>query len=36
METLFSVVMNLTRRRLTLRHGKPCETTEGLVVSLAD
>jgi isopenicillin-N N-acyltransferase-like protein len=36
METLFSVVMNLTERRLTLRHGKPCETTEGLVVSLAE
>ncbi|WP_163578178.1 C45 family autoproteolytic acyltransferase/hydolase [Halomonas faecis] len=34
METLFSVVMNLDERRLTLRHGKPCETTEGLNVSL--
>jgi isopenicillin-N N-acyltransferase-like protein len=36
METLFAVTMNLTERRLSLRHGKPCETTEGLVVSLAD
>ncbi|TDO15353.1 MULTISPECIES: C45 family autoproteolytic acyltransferase/hydolase [Halomonas] len=32
METLFSVVMNLTRRRLTLRHGKPCESDESLTV----
>ncbi|WP_346300817.1 C45 family peptidase [Halomonas sp. BM-2019] len=35
METLFGVVMNLTERRLTLRHGKPCETEEALVVTLA-
>lgn len=34
METLFAVAMDLSARRLTLRHGKPCETTEGLVVSL--
>ncbi len=34
METLFGVVMNLTERRLTLRHGKPCETEEALEVSL--
>jgi isopenicillin-N N-acyltransferase-like protein len=34
METLFAVAMDLTERRLTLRHGKPCETTEELVVSL--
>lgn len=30
METLFSVVMNLSERCLTLRHGKPCESEEGL------
>ncbi|PMR77102.1 C45 family autoproteolytic acyltransferase/hydolase [Billgrantia endophytica] len=35
METLFSVVMNLSERRLTLRHGKPCETTSGLSLALA-
>ncbi|NWN83846.1 MAG: peptidase C45 acyl-coenzyme A--6- aminopenicillanic acid acyl-transferase [Halomonas sp.] len=34
METLFAVVMNLTERRLTLRHGKPCEATEGLTLTL--
>ncbi|PMR80976.1 peptidase C45 acyl-coenzyme A--6- aminopenicillanic acid acyl-transferase [Halomonas urumqiensis] len=34
METLFSVVMNLTQRQLALRHGKPCETTETLSVTL--
>ncbi|MBB3190442.1 C45 family autoproteolytic acyltransferase/hydolase [Halomonas cerina] len=36
METLFSVVMNLTRRRLTLRHGKPCESDESLTVQLTE
>ncbi|MGQ4880512.1 C45 family autoproteolytic acyltransferase/hydrolase [Billgrantia sp. LNSP4103-1] len=35
METLFSVVMNLSERRLTLRHGKPCETADSLAISLA-
>jgi isopenicillin-N N-acyltransferase-like protein len=35
METLFSVVMDLTRRRLTLRHGKPCESDESLTVQFA-
>lgn len=34
METLFSVVMNLSERRLSLRHGKPCETEQTLVVPL--
>ncbi|WP_254276012.1 C45 family peptidase [Halomonas sp. 3H] len=34
METLFGVVMNLTERRLALRHGKPCETRDALVVTL--
>ncbi|MBB3332150.1 isopenicillin-N N-acyltransferase-like protein [Halomonas campaniensis] len=34
METLFGVVMNLTERRLALRHGKPCETQDALVVEL--
>ncbi|PXX96290.1 C45 family autoproteolytic acyltransferase/hydolase [Halomonas sp. LBP4] len=34
METLFAVVMNLSERRLTLRHGKPCETTDILSVTL--
>ncbi|TFH87778.1 peptidase C45 acyl-coenzyme A--6- aminopenicillanic acid acyl-transferase [Billgrantia azerbaijanica] len=34
METLFAVAMNLTRRRLTLRHGKPCETPDSLSVTL--
>ncbi|MBS9405018.1 peptidase C45 acyl-coenzyme A--6- aminopenicillanic acid acyl-transferase [Halomonas sp. TRM85114] len=34
METLFSVVMNLGARRLTLRHGKPCETDTSLAVTL--
>ena len=34
METLFAVVMNLTERRLALRHGKPCESEETLVVAL--
>lgn len=34
METLFGVVMNLTERRLTLRHGKPCETEAALEVTL--
>jgi len=34
METLFGVVMDLTERRLSLRHGKPCETEEALVVTL--
>jgi len=32
METLFGVVMNLSERRLTLRHGKPCESDESLTV----
>ncbi|APE30652.1 peptidase C45 acyl-coenzyme A--6- aminopenicillanic acid acyl-transferase [Halomonas aestuarii] len=36
METLFSVVMDLTRRRLTLRHGKPCESDESLTVQFGD
>ncbi|MGM0981857.1 MAG: C45 family autoproteolytic acyltransferase/hydrolase [Pseudomonadota bacterium] len=35
METLFSVVMNLTRCRLTLRHGKPCESDESLTVQFS-
>lgn len=35
METLFAVVMELGERRLTLRHGKPCETTDSLTLSLA-
>ncbi|WP_416138365.1 C45 family autoproteolytic acyltransferase/hydrolase [Halomonas sp. HK25] len=34
METLFGVVMNLTEKRLSLRHGKPCEADETLVVTL--
>lgn len=34
METLFSVVMNLSERRLTLRHGKPCESTDSLSITL--
>ena len=34
METLFAVVMELSERRLTLRHGKPCETTDSLSLSL--
>ncbi|MGR2740588.1 C45 family autoproteolytic acyltransferase/hydrolase [Billgrantia sp. Q4P2] len=34
METLFSVVMNLSERRLTLRHGKPCENGDSLTVTL--
>ncbi|MDY7116494.1 C45 family peptidase [Halomonas sp. SSL-5] len=34
METLFGVVMNLTERRLTLRHGKPCESGTTLEVTL--
>lgn len=34
METLFGVVMNLTERRLAVRHGKPCESEETLVVTL--
>ncbi|MBE0488649.1 MAG: peptidase C45 acyl-coenzyme A--6- aminopenicillanic acid acyl-transferase [Halomonas sp.] len=34
METLFGVVMNLSQRRLALRHGKPCESEETLVVTL--
>ncbi|WP_192035578.1 C45 family peptidase [Halomonas sp. YLGW01] len=34
METLFSVVMNLGERRLTLRHGKPCEREDTLEVRL--
>ncbi|MGJ7462390.1 C45 family autoproteolytic acyltransferase/hydrolase [Halomonas sp. MA07-2] len=34
METLFGVVMNLTEKRLALRHGKPCETEQALVVTL--
>jgi isopenicillin-N N-acyltransferase like protein len=34
METLFSVVMNLSERRLTLRHGKPCESDDSLSVTL--
>ncbi|MEQ5803482.1 C45 family peptidase [Halomonas sp. H10-9-1] len=34
METLFGVVMNLTERRLTLRHGKPCESETTLEVTL--
>ncbi|MEQ6917703.1 C45 family peptidase [Halomonas aquatica] len=36
METLFSVVMNLTKRRLTLRHGKPCESDESLTIQFGD
>lgn len=36
METLFSVVMNLDARRLSLRHGKPCESETTLSLSLAD
>lgn len=36
METLFAVVMDLTRRRLTLRHGKPCESDESLTVQFGD
>ncbi|WP_458526589.1 C45 family autoproteolytic acyltransferase/hydolase [Onishia taeanensis] len=35
METLFSVVMNLRERRLTLRHGKPCARKDTLKVQLA-
>ncbi|WP_163559008.1 C45 family peptidase [Halomonas sp. NO4] len=35
-ETLFAVVMNLNARRLTLRHGKPCESADDLTVSLAE
>lgn len=35
METLFGVVMNLTQRRLTLRHGKPCESDESLTVQFS-
>ena len=35
METLFSVVMNLSERRLTLRHGKPCENDDSLSISLS-
>ncbi|MDR5864486.1 C45 family autoproteolytic acyltransferase/hydrolase [Halomonas campisalis] len=35
METLFAVVMNLSQRRLTLRHGKPCETSDSLSLTLA-
>lgn len=34
METLFGVVMNLTERRLTLRHGKPCEAEDSLDLTL--
>lgn len=34
METLFGVVMNLTERRLIVRHGKPCENQNGLLVTL--
>ncbi|MGO2133282.1 MAG: C45 family autoproteolytic acyltransferase/hydrolase [Halomonas sp.] len=34
METLFAVVMNLTERRLTLHHGKPCEPQERLTIRL--
>lgn len=34
METLFGVVMNLTERRLTLRHGKPCESRDSLTLTL--
>jgi isopenicillin-N N-acyltransferase-like protein len=34
METLFSVVMNLEARRLTLRHGKPCESHDTLSLSV--
>ncbi len=34
METLFSVVMNLSERRLTLRHGKPCESDDSLSITL--
>lgn len=34
METLFGVVMNLSERRLTLHHGKPCEPQERLTVKL--
>ncbi|MGY6565836.1 MAG: C45 family autoproteolytic acyltransferase/hydrolase [Halomonadaceae bacterium] len=35
METLFSVVMNLSERRLTVRHGKPCESDDSLSVTLS-
>ncbi|WP_290797837.1 C45 family peptidase [Halomonas sp.] len=35
METLFGVVMNLSERRLTVRHGKPCETEDTLTISLS-
>ncbi|MCE8021691.1 peptidase C45 acyl-coenzyme A--6- aminopenicillanic acid acyl-transferase [Halomonas sp. MCCC 1A11036] len=35
METLFSVVMNLSERRLTLRHGKPCESDDSLRLTLS-
>ncbi|WP_136247102.1 C45 family autoproteolytic acyltransferase/hydolase [Halomonas borealis] len=34
METLFAVVMNLHERRLTLRHGKPCDSEDTLVARL--
>ena len=34
METLFGVVMDLDARRLTLRHGKPCESKTSLEVTL--
>ncbi|MCE8016914.1 peptidase C45 acyl-coenzyme A--6- aminopenicillanic acid acyl-transferase [Halomonas sp. MCCC 1A17488] len=34
METLFSVVMNLSERRLTVRHGKPCESADSLSIAL--
>ena len=35
METLFGVVMNLSERRLTVRHGKPCEAQDTLTISLS-
>ncbi|MDR5866771.1 C45 family peptidase [Halomonas koreensis] len=35
METLFAVVMDLNARRLTLRHGKPCESEDSLALRLA-
>ncbi|GAA0627487.1 C45 family peptidase [Halomonas beimenensis] len=34
METLFAVVMDLTAGRLSLRHGKPCESDDVLEVHL--
>ncbi|WP_227370752.1 C45 family autoproteolytic acyltransferase/hydolase [Halomonas sp. M20] len=36
METLFAVVMNLKKRRLCLRLGKPCEAEETLNLTLSE